>query len=56
MEGHLPISQNSKSIAYDSISTTARRALVQLVFEQNMSVRQASKTLGIKYTTGKALI
>lgn len=56
MEDHLPISQNSKAIAYDSISTTARRALVQLVFEQNMSVRQASKTLGIKYTTGKALI
>jgi hypothetical protein len=33
------VSNNSKGIPYDSISTTARRALVKLVFEQNMSVR-----------------
>ena len=41
---------------YDSISTEARRALVKLVFEEGISVRKSSKILGIKYTTGKALI
>lgn len=46
----------TKAHSYDSISTSARRALVSLVFEQNVSVRQSSKILGIKYTTGKALI
>ena len=56
MDRKSPITKDSKSIPYDSISTSARRALVKLVFEQKMSVRSASKVLGIKYTTGKALI
>ncbi|TNV87530.1 hypothetical protein FGO68_gene4437 [Halteria grandinella] len=41
---------------YDSISNTTRKALVQLVTEQNLSVRKASKILQIKYTTAKALV
>ena len=41
---------------YDSISNTTRKALVQLVTEQNLSVRKASKILKIKYTTAKALV
>ena len=41
---------------YDSISNTTRKALVQLVTEQNLSVRKASKVLKIKYTTAKALV
>ena len=41
---------------YDSISTETRRVLVKLVTEENISVRKASKHLGIKYTTGKALM
>jgi len=42
--------------SYDSISNTTRKALVQLVVDQNLSVRKASKILQIKYTTAKALV
>ena len=49
-------SQNQVGNGYDSISNTTRKALVQLVSEQNLSVRKASKILQIKYTTAKALV
>lgn len=42
--------------SYDSLSNATRQALAKLVLELNVSVRQASKDLGIKYSTGKALI
>ena len=41
---------------YDSISTETRRLLLKLTQEKNVSIRQASKTLDIKYSTGKTLI
>jgi len=41
---------------YDSLSTTTRRALIQLVFDHKISIRKASKMLQIKYSTGKTLV
>ena len=41
---------------HDSISTETRRALVELVEGQGVSVRKASKMLLLNYTTGKALM
>ena len=41
---------------YDSISTNARRLLVQLTQQDGISIRKASKALQIKYSTGKTLI
>lgn len=41
---------------YDSISTATRRALIELVFEREIPIRQASNQLGIKYSTGKTLV
>ena len=41
---------------YDLITNYTRRALVELVKNQNLSIRAASKILKIKYTSGKALI
>ena len=41
---------------YDSISTSTRRMLIQLINEHKMSIRKASKTLNIKYSTGKTLV
>ena len=51
-----PGAHNQVGNGYDSISNTTRKALVQLVTEQNLSVRKASKILQIKYTTAKALV
>lgn len=50
------ITSKTKTAAYDSINNEARQALATLVFDRKISVRQASKDLGIKYSTGKALI
>lgn len=50
------INQGRKRDEYDSISTNTRRALVQLVFQHNVSIRRASSYLGIKYSTGKTLV
>lgn len=41
---------------YDSISTETRRMLLKLTLQDGMSIRKASKTLQIKYSTAKTLI
>lgn len=41
---------------YDSISTATRRTLIELVFERDFPIRQASNQLGVKYSTGKTLV
>lgn len=41
---------------YDSISTEKRRALIEMIFENGISIRKASITLGLKYSTGKTLV
>ena len=47
---------NNTESRYDSINTETRRALVNLVVREHVSIRKASKILNIKYTTGKHLM
>lgn len=56
MDNQSQINTGRKRDEYDSISTDTRRALVQLVFQHNVSIRRASIYLGIKYSTGKTLV
>lgn len=50
------VRQSRKRDEYDSISTEVRRALIGLVFEHGVSIRRASMSLGLKYSTGKTLV
>ena len=56
MENDFSNINSLKSREYDYISNEARQALIQLVEEEKMSVRRASMILGIKYSSGKALM
>ena len=46
----------SKRQRYDSVSTETRRMLIKLIFEDKISIYQASKILHMKYSTAKNLV
>ena len=41
---------------YDSISTEARRALIDLIINKNFTIKKASESLKVKYSTAKTLM